>query len=53
MTNPAADLPESEFCVTTAKLLIECAVVEPSHGEDAMQLIEDLLMEDDENVELW
>ena len=47
------EAPEHQFCVSTAKLLVECACANPSLAERAMDLAEMLLEEDDENVELW
>mmetsp|Transcript_35904 Transcript_35904/g.33992 ORF Transcript_35904/g.33992 Transcript_35904/m.33992 type:complete len:360 (-) Transcript_35904:46-1125(-) len=47
------DAPEFEFCIITAKFLIECASVNPTLAEYAMTLITDLLHDDDENIEIW
>lgn len=47
------DCPELEFCVSTVKLLVECAAVKPSLAGLALELGTDLLQEDDENLELW
>ena len=47
------DSLEPEFCIATAKLLIECAAVNSIFAEYAITLISDLLLHDDENIELW
>jgi hypothetical protein len=47
------DSLEPEFCIATAKLLIECAAVNSKFAEYAITLISDLLLHDDENIELW
>eukprot|EP01034_Spumella_vulgaris_P024257 gene24257-30576_t len=45
--------PEFEFCIATAKILIECASEHANFANKALDLISDLLQDDDENVELW
>lgn len=47
------EVPEIDFCISTAKLLIECGATQPNLCENAMDLIADLLQQDDENIELW
>ncbi len=47
------ECPEHDFCVSTAKLLVECAPSDPSLAEQAIDLCQMLLEEDDEDVELW
>lgn len=47
------DPPEVDFCISTAKYMIECASMDRQLAEDAMTLLVDLLDDDDENVELW
>lgn len=47
------DAPETEFCIATAKLLIECIHCHQPHAESAISLISDLMEEDDDNIELW
>eukprot|EP01035_Chromulina_nebulosa_P022640 gene22640-29314_t len=47
------DSPESEFCITTAKILIECGSINPELIGYACELLNSLLQEDDENIELW
>lgn len=37
----------------TCKLLVECADLDQLNPELALELLEDLLCEDDDNVELW
>ena len=49
----AKDVPEPEFCIATAKYMVECASVAPNLAELAMDLVTDLLHDDDENIELW
>lgn len=49
----ATDIPEPEFCIATAKYMVECASVAPNLAELAMDLVTDLLHDDDENIELW
>eukprot|EP01038_Epipyxis_sp_PR26KG_P010802 gene10802-14501_t len=47
------DIPETEFCIATVKLLIECSSLQPEFTTNAMELIEYLLKIDDDNIELW
>ena len=49
----ADECPDSQFCVSTAKLLVECACGNAPLAEQAMDLCQMLLEEDDENIELW
>lgn len=46
-------LPELDFCVSTCKLLIECASFKPELAEYAVDLGSELLNLDDDNIELW
>lgn len=41
------------FCMSLAKLLIECSSINADHASCAMELILDLLQDDDENIEIW
>eukprot|EP00752_Nemacystus_decipiens_P004915 g4474.t1 len=45
--------PDHEFRVSLAKVLVECSSVNPSCSEKALQVLNGLMQEDDENVELW
>jgi len=47
------ECPDPQFCISTAKLLVECACGSPALAEQAMDLCQMLLEEDDENIELW
>mmetsp|Transcript_28194 Transcript_28194/g.38778 ORF Transcript_28194/g.38778 Transcript_28194/m.38778 type:complete len:378 (-) Transcript_28194:42-1175(-) len=47
------EMPEMEFLVATAKLLIECSQDDALFAERAAELLQDLLLDDDENIELW
>eukprot|EP01036_Dinobryon_divergens_P029265 gene29265-38335_t len=47
------EMPEMEFLISSAKLLIECAATEAVFAEHAADLLLDLLQDDDENIELW
>ncbi|KAJ1443456.1 hypothetical protein B484DRAFT_389441, partial [Ochromonadaceae sp. CCMP2298] len=52
------DAPDTDFCIATVKLLIECAGEGEAEGgsslaSEALDLAAQLLQEDDENVELW
>jgi len=49
----ADECPDPQFCISTAKLLVECACGNPPLAEQAMDLCQMLLEEDDENIELW
>ncbi len=46
-------LPELDFCISTCKLLIECASFKPQLAEYAIDLGSELLNLDDDNIELW
>lgn len=48
-----SNLPEIEFCISTAKLLIECANYDNKYAEKAIELCTDLLQYNDDNIELW
>jgi len=50
---PEDECPEHHFCMTTAKLVVECCETRASMAEEAMELLGLLLEEDDENTELW
>lgn len=45
--------PELEFCITTAKIMIECATEDATLRDSAVDLITDMMNEDDEIIELW
>ena len=47
------EMLESEFCVQTAKLLVECAAASADFADRALVLCSDLLEEDDDNIEVW
>ena len=47
------NMPETDFCIATTKLLIECAVHNSELAECAIELGIDLLNFDDDNIELW
>jgi tetratricopeptide (TPR) repeat protein len=47
------DVPEPEFCIATAKYMVECAAAVPELAQQAMDLVTDLLHDDDDNIELW
>jgi len=44
---------EIEFCVQTAKILVECASLSPGLANVAVALCANLLEEDDDNIEVW
>lgn len=44
---------ESDFCVSLAKVLLECAPSAPALYQGALELLYDLLEEDDEQAEVW
>lgn len=46
-------LPEFDFCISTCKLLVECASFKPQLAEYAIDLGSELLNLDDDNIELW
>jgi len=50
---PEDECPEHHFCISTAKILVECAIQQPVLAENAMELVQLLLEEDDDNTELW
>eukprot|EP00903_Cladosiphon_okamuranus_P020008 g18379.t1 len=45
--------PDHEFRVSLAKVLVECSSVNASCSDKALQVLNGLMQEDDENVELW
>lgn len=47
------DIPSLEICVSTVKLMLECATIRPNLADDALMFAAELLNDDDENVELW
>jgi tetratricopeptide (TPR) repeat protein len=53
ITNAVDECPEHHFCISTAKLAIECAATRPVMAEQAMELLAMLIEEDDENAELF
>ena len=47
------DIPSTDLCIATVKLLLECAVVRSSFTRHAADLVASLLQDDHDNVELW
>ncbi|CAM9905613.1 unnamed protein product [Pylaiella littoralis] len=45
--------PDHEFRVSLAKVLMECSSANASCAEKALQVLNGVMEEDDENVELW
>lgn len=53
MNTHRPDVPSLEICISTVKMMLECAAIKPSFAEDALLFSADLLNDDDENIELW
>jgi hypothetical protein len=48
-----AQKPSPEFCVSTSKMMIECADTRSKLAQSAGDLLSRLVNEDEDNIELW